>query len=780
MARIINSPGVQITEKDLSLRIETPAGTQVFVPGFAAQGPTSEPIMITSISEFESIYGTPTNAAERYFYYSCKEILNSPAILNTIRLPYGAEGGSAFSSNYSGLFYPMLSSAGEWEIGAPVYKNLTQDQYTKLTQNNFEWINPTTATSEITSVVSSLSTVTYSAAASATGLAFALANDIDGQDIIISTISGPDGLSATFTFNLTGYETTMIATPENLLHDDGELSVAAGFFILNDLQTVVNEVAEGYYIGFADNSSTGLNSLDYDSIKTATTLSGSSGFAALNTDRLDFALSASKAAADKGLASISESLEKVGFLSFETAAYQDHLSLGVFKIRRSSADASKLTLATTEKFLGSLNASRKQVSPTGGILSNAYVEDIVNAGSSVIKLHINPSVSTGYSWAVNSTTPTTRVTVSDAAKGLFPIGVYAPDSLAADETKQIGLVPLKLEKVLRLIENPETITVDVLIDAGISTIYSTTKYASPSAAGAFDDATYIPALSSVDSDGNSVIDNWRTVVNELINFSENTRKDCFTIVDPPRSVFVSGKSTKVINIEGNSFTANIYNPLRQCVDSIETNYAATYANWIKNTDVFTGRQLWLPFSGYAAAVFGRSDAAGNTWSAPAGFNRGEFGNALDLAFNPNQKQRDRLYEIATNPVVFFNGDGFVVFGQKTFQNKPTAFDRINVRRLFLTLERAVQRTTKYFVFEPNTQFTRKRLVDTISPIFNYAKNTEGLYDYLIVSDERNNTPDTIDNNELIVDIYLKPVRTAEFILVNFIATRTGQNFQELI
>ena len=129
---------------------------------------------------------------------------------------------------------------------------------------------------------------------------------------------------------------------------------------------------------------------------------------------------------------------------------------------------------------------------------------------------------------------------------------------------------------------------------------------------------------------------------------------------------------------------------------------------------------------------------------------------------------------------FFTGDGYVVMGQKTLQVKQTAFDRINVRRLFLSLERAVSKTLKYFVFEPNTEFTRTRIVNTITPIFEFAKNTQGLYDYLIVADSRNNTPDTIDNNELIVDIYIKPVRTAEFILVNFIATRTGQNFAELI
>jgi len=136
--------------------------------------------------------------------------------------------------------------------------------------------------------------------------------------------------------------------------------------------------------------------------------------------------------------------------------------------------------------------------------------------------------------------------------------------------------------------------------------------------------------------------------------------------------------------------------------------------------------------------------------------------------------------LGVNPVVFFNGLGHAVYGQKTLQTKPTAFDRINVRRLFLYLERAVQKTIQYFVFEPNTDFTRHRVVSTISPVFNYAKQTEGIYDYMIVCDERNNTPDTIDNNELIVDIYIKPVRTAEFILLNFIATRTGQNFSELV
>lgn len=773
MARNINSPGVQITEKDLSLRIQSPAGTQVFVPGFAAQGPTSEPIMITSVSELEAIYGTPTTPAERYFYYTCKEILNSPAVLNTLRLPYGTGSGNAYSNAYSGLFYPTLNAtASSWDIGAPIHKSLSPSQYDKIKQGNFEWVNPSNATSEITTIVYVLSTITTTPAASADGYQFALAHDHDGLNVSTSVLSGVAGLSASFSFSVSALETKIVADSSNICNlSAAEISIAAGFFILNDLQTVINEGSEGYYVGFADNSSVSVNSPDFNSILTLDTLVSADGnFFSLPTARLDFALSATKADSDKGVTSISETLEKVGFSSFETPTYQDHVSLGVFKIRKSTADASLLTLGTAEKFLGSFDSNRKKVSQTGGILQNAFIEDLINNGSSVINMHINPAVSKD-NWG--SGTPTKRITVLDEAKKLFPVGVYTPDSLDADTSKQIGLVPLKLEKALRTIENVENITVDVLIDAGLSTIYSTTSYGTEAAAASFNDETYIDAVSSIQDD-------WRAVVNELINFSENNRKDCFTIIDPPRSVFITGRNTKVLSIDGKSFTADVYNPLKACVDSIETNYAAVYANWVKQSDIFTGRQIWIPMSGYAAAVFGRSDAAAATWAAPAGFNRGGFNNALDIALNPNQKQRDRLYEIATNPVVFFAGDGFTIFGQKTLQNKPTAFDRINVRRLFLTLERAVSRTVKYFVFEPNTSFTRKRLVTTISPVFDLASKTDGLYEYLIVCDNRNNTPATIDDNELIVDIYIKPVRTAEFILVNFIATRTSQNFLELI
>jgi phage tail sheath protein FI len=151
---------------------------------------------------------------------------------------------------------------------------------------------------------------------------------------------------------------------------------------------------------------------------------------------------------------------------------------------------------------------------------------------------------------------------------------------------------------------------------------------------------------------------------------------------------------------------------------------------------------------------------------------------VDIAVRPNQKQAGLFYKKGINPVVFFQGDGFVVWGQKTLQTKPSAFDRINVRRLFLVLERSTMKIMRYFVGEPNTVFTRTRVVNTLDPIFSYSMRNSGVYDYRVICNETNNTADVIDNNQMNVDIYLKPVKTAEFILVSFYAVPTGADFAE--
>jgi phage tail sheath protein FI len=735
--RLINSPGVQIAERDLSLRVDSPVGTQVYVFGFAAQGPTSEPILITSASELETVFGIPTTAAEKYFYYSCREVLNSPGRLNAVRLPYGADAGSTYVGAYSGLFYPTTLTTtpssievdgvkNTWnatvEVGEPKHYVLTPTQYEKIVKNQVTWAGTEAAT-----------TGTFTDAA-------------------------------------------------------GVITINAGFVILNEMSTVVNDSQEGLYIGMADNTSalekdyvsiTKIKSLNTNSVAgTAAT------FVDVSTTRLDFLLSATNIQSEQGTMSVSETLEKTNFIGWKGQDYIDSLNIGVFKLRKSITDSSKLSIGPSEIYLGALNSNKTETT-SGGTTATGFIANKVNQASPQLEIAVHPTLSRVYDWDKDSTSPNTRIKVAETARGLYPLGVYVPVSAGTTTTKTIGNIDLKLNKIFTLLENPEKTTIDILCDSGLSTISATVKYTSaltPPIAD-FDDQYYIQTAAGVL--GTAYKDAWSSIVNKFIIFAEQTRKDCVAIVDLPRQVFVKGQDTKTLDLiadgsDAPTFTTSIKSPLLQLTGPLESAYAACYGNWVKIVDMFSGNPLWLPFSSYAAAVYARSDAAANVWAAPAGFNRGEFQNAVDIAINPNQAQRDTLYELGINPVVYFIGDGYTIFGQKTLQSKPTAFDRINVRRLFLALERAVSRTVKYFVFEPNTEFTRKRVKDTISPIFNYAKTTQGIYDYMIVCDDRNNGPDVVDDNSLIVDIYIKPVRTAEFILVNFIATRTGQNFQELI
>jgi len=277
----------------------------------------------------------------------------------------------------------------------------------------------------------------------------------------------------------------------------------------------------------------------------------------------------------------------------------------------------------------------------------------------------------------------------------------------------------------------------------------------------------------------TAVSQYNGVANAFLTLIDN-RKDLIFIADPLTNIFVQGSNVKTLDVPTNTFAGNIYWPLRNQFATLNTSYACTFANCVKVTDVASSQEVWVPFSGFAAAAMANTDSNYQPWYAPAGFTRGVLAGANDIAIYPKQKQRDQLYKANLNPVTFFPAEGFVIFGQKTLQKKPSAFDRINVRRLFLSLETSTRDTVKYFVFEPNTLFTRTQVLNSVTPIFDNARNTQGIYDYLIICDERNNTPSVIDDNTLVIDIYIKPVRTAEYILCNFYATRTGTSFQEII
>ena len=360
----------------------------------------------------------------------------------------------------------------------------------------------------------------------------------------------------------------------------------------------------------------------------------------------------------------------------------------------------------------------------------------------------------------------------------FSLGLYQDQT---ESIKRIGDVSSKLELGLRLAEDWEVYPVDILLDAGLSTIHTTMK--ALSSTGEFIDSAMVSLTGLEDpTDGKSdqIALAWSTIYEQYNVFCGSVRQDCMFIVDVYRNILVRGEDFKTLDDKTRNFSQHVYTPLKNLTAGANTSYGATYAQWAKVYDSQSSDYSWIPYSGFQGAIMTKLDSKLYPWSAPAGLENGLVVGALDFALKTNQKQRDLLYRNNLNAVVFFPADGMVCWGQKTLQKKPSAFDRINVRRLFLTLEKSTRSLMKYFVFQPNTTFTRTRVVNILTPVFDVAKNNEGVYDYLIVCDERNNPASVIDNNELQVDIYMKPVRTAEFILVNFYATRTDQNFNELI
>ena len=801
--RTILSPGVEIFEKDFSVIAPQNVGTNVFIAGYAAQGPTDEILKITSRSELDQIYGPPTNSSERYFYHGIRELLNSSASIYTARLPYGAGAGAGFGSEFSALVYPVVSitnqvlsattpadiatlsgqatsnlaiSAGTYVLGAPAHIVLTEDQYQQALEGTlFTW----SATSAPAANLSNLSQL--------------------GQ---------------------------------------------YGVIILNKSQTTVSSQFEGYYVGIADNSNINPAS-NYDAVIGVKTITlsapiitdGLSSMGPTYTDvpfgTLQFHLSATP---NGNSGSVSQVMENLTDYNIDGPTDDDLLNVGVFKIRKAlyATETYKLDYILEGANVGSIDYFRTKVNPTGaGAAISLFLEN-VDTNDRNIEILVNPYISNKN--GVTSIGPTgipakkIRVLTHSFAESISAMGInssLSASSLTAGNTfgvlwpqlpvlinnlgfadylftvssyggatvtgKELGSIPSKVERALEKIKNDEIYDIDVLVEAGLGTMHVVTTALCSTY---YDDTIYNATLSAAFQSlrtsndlgalGEDVRGNYSVIFNKFENFCNlpsNTggRGDCVFIADVLRHIMIVGKNTKVLSDRNKTFQTDIYWAMRHQLELENTSYACVYGNWAQKYDEFLGDKIWVPFSPVAATAFAKNDAAEFPWSAPAGYTRGLVsGDVVNIAITPNQKQRDELYKSSINPVLFSPSQGIAIFGQKTLSRKPSAFDRINVRRCFLALERPTKKASIFFVFEPNTEFTRTRFVNTITPIFEFAKQNQGIYDYLIVCDERNNTPQVIDSNELRADIYIKPVRTAEFIIVTFIATRTDANFEELI
>jgi phage tail sheath protein FI len=197
-------------------------------------------------------------------------------------------------------------------------------------------------------------------------------------------------------------------------------------------------------------------------------------------------------------------------------------------------------------------------------------------------------------------------------------------------------------------------------------------------------------------------------------------------------------------------------------------------------DKYNDEYRYIPLNGDTAGLMVRTDSLRDPWFSPAGFNRGNIKNVIKLAFNPSKSERDTLYKNSINPVVTFPGQGTVLYGDKTLVGQPSAFDRINVRRLFIVLEKAISTAANFTLFEFNDDFTRAQFRNLVEPFLRDVKGRRGVSDFRVVCDTTNNTPSVIDRNEFVGDIYIKPNKSINFIQLNFVAVRTGVEFSEIV
>ena len=369
--------------------------------------------------------------------------------------------------------------------------------------------------------------------------------------------------------------------------------------------------------------------------------------------------------------------------------------------------------------------------------SSNYLVDVINGSSDYI------AIGKGLVWGSIDIDDTTNESTD-----VFGLGTYLVHLQGGAEggTPQTGdyYQPLGDGRGYRLLEDAETVDVSLLIYGGAD-----------------------EESSSPPTDGSVGV-----ISQRLVEIAE-ARKDCVAFISPAWWTVNPRNTTSESDRAGNIVR------WRNEQWNKSSSYAVLDSGYKYQYDAYNDVYRWVPLNGDVAGLCVRTDGVADPWFSPAGYNRGQINRVVKLAHNPRQAHRDDLYQAGINPVVAFPGQGTILFGDKTALAKPSAFDRINVRRLFIVLEKAIATASKFQLFELNDQFTRSQFVAMVNPFLRDVKGRRGIFDFKVVCDSSNNTPEVIDTNRFVADIFIKPARSINFMTLNFIATRTGASFSEV-
>lgn len=740
---MIQSPGIQVTEYDRAAYNAGIQGSYIFVMGYADKGIPLTPYEITSFDDFKTNYGAPTNEAERYFFYAGQEVINQGGSLIAASLPY---------NNVISNAYRCMGINAESTPAA--YNSVSLSAYTELA-----------ALSSFSQLSGGVIKLTPSTVAT-TGLTI----HRDVYDIIKAggDFTTADAASVLYD-NIASYEYLIVN--ENKAQFTGANAHEGIFTVLVDpidamrvQRLITNSDSDVFSIMKGINYPSGIN---YQL--------GTGSASGIMISDFDVNLTGTYIGS-----SFSEDLARQfpginwteGGTKFDPY-YFHQLGVIVCQTVEDTNNDGRLSLNIIEAFVGSVHPGKRD--PATG--QSIYLGDLINNTSNYIRWYADPdfvNTSVQYPLSAYENDENSVLFVPDMEYDMLNFSALESKKWIAGGTSLVN----DMKTVMQKVSNIDAVQIDVVLDAGLSTISEYTND-NGSTGEIYDPITDSDDYGACNSP--TRVEQWRNVCSELIAFCSQTRKDCMCVLDIPRFI-VLDKNSKWVRETAptNSFSNTIGNKLRY-VTGLNSNYAALYADWMKIIDNYSGVAFWAPPSVKVGGIYVYNDRVGNIWDAPAGLNRGIINGIVDLAFNPNTKEADQLYIKSINYARRYPLDGFILEGQKTTQTKPSAFDRVNVRRLFLRLERLAYQVARYYVYEPNTSYTRRSLVDTLTPTFRTIQAAGGIYSYSIISDNSNNTSDVIDRNELKVAILIAPTKTAEFILLDFVAVRTGTtNFQEIV
>jgi len=324
--------------------------------------------------------------------------------------------------------------------------------------------------------------------------------------------------------------------------------------------------------------------------------------------------------------------------------------------------------------------------------------------------------------------------INNGSQYVFAIGTVATgDTSLVNGNNGSALGTAEVLTGFDLFEDTNTVTVDFLIAPGMS--------------------------SSTDQ---------TTVVNDLVAIASSTRKDCVAVTSPNRAAVINNNGSEVTDIV--SGAANF----------TRSSYLIVDGNYLKVYDKYNDQYIHIPAASSTAGLMAATSVNAAPWFSPAGTRRGQYLGVTSLAYAANKSNRDTLYKAGINPISNIPGQGILLYGDKTHLSRPSAFDRINVRRLFLTIERSIAEAAKSVIFEFNDEFTRSEFAGIVEPFLREIQGARGITDFRVVCDETNNTPAVIDRNEFVASVFIKPARSINYITLNFVAVRSGVDFEEVV